>query len=326
MEIRPEDLTPQGRLRGSITDDPSFQWKTPRPNILKRSSAEQSKPDTAGQERTAGALVEALGHFGVQAKVDRHGRRPAHHPLRAAPRARHQDEQGRPAQGRPRLRARRDRHPHPRADPRKDGRRRRGPQPAPPDGAAGRRLPDAAGGLVAADGVAGQGRRRQGDRRRPREDAAPARRGHDRRGQVRRDQRDALEHPAARDAARGAARPRRPQAGRAQPLRVGPAPADAGHHEPADGRQRAAEPRKEMEARYSIMSLARTRSLNELNRVREGRGEKAAPVHPVRHRRARRPHDGRAGRRRGLDHPPRAEGARGRHPPRPGDAVARAST
>jgi DNA segregation ATPase FtsK/SpoIIIE, S-DNA-T family len=69
MEIRPEDLTPQGRLRGSITDDPSFLWKTPRPNILKRSSAEQSKPDTAGQERTAGALVEALGHFGVQAKV-----------------------------------------------------------------------------------------------------------------------------------------------------------------------------------------------------------------------------------------------------------------
>ncbi len=69
MEIRPEDLTPQGRLRGSITDDPSFQWKTPRPNILRRSTAEQSKPDTAGQERTAGALVEALGHFGVQAKI-----------------------------------------------------------------------------------------------------------------------------------------------------------------------------------------------------------------------------------------------------------------
>jgi S-DNA-T family DNA segregation ATPase FtsK/SpoIIIE len=68
-QIRPEDLTPQGRLRASVTDDPSFQWKTPRPHILKRSSAEQSKPDTAGQERTAGALVEALGHFGVQAKV-----------------------------------------------------------------------------------------------------------------------------------------------------------------------------------------------------------------------------------------------------------------
>jgi len=68
-EIRPEDLTPQGRLRATVTDDPSFQWKTPKPSLLKRSSAEQSRPDTAGQERTAGALVEALGHFGVQAKV-----------------------------------------------------------------------------------------------------------------------------------------------------------------------------------------------------------------------------------------------------------------
>jgi DNA segregation ATPase FtsK/SpoIIIE, S-DNA-T family len=34
---------------------------------------------------------------------------------------------------------------------------------------------------------------------------------------------------------------------------------------------------KEMEARYSIMSLAKTRSLPELNRVREGRGEQALP-------------------------------------------------
>ena len=55
---------------------------------------------------------------------------------------------------------------------------------------------------------------------------------------------DALERPAARDAARDEARARRPQAGRAQPLRGHPAPAHAGHHEPADGRQRAAEPRQ----------------------------------------------------------------------------------
>ncbi|MBJ7522143.1 MAG: DNA translocase FtsK, partial [Solirubrobacteraceae bacterium] len=34
---------------------------------------------------------------------------------------------------------------------------------------------------------------------------------------------------------------------------------------------------KEMEARYTIMSLARTRNLPELNRVREGRGEPALP-------------------------------------------------
>ena len=39
------------------------------PDLLKRSSAEQSRPDTAGQEKTAARLIEALGHFGVEAKV-----------------------------------------------------------------------------------------------------------------------------------------------------------------------------------------------------------------------------------------------------------------
>jgi DNA segregation ATPase FtsK/SpoIIIE, S-DNA-T family len=63
------DLTPQGRLRGSVTDDPSFQWRLPSPDLLKRSSAEQSRPDTAGQERTAKRLIEGLGHFGVEAKI-----------------------------------------------------------------------------------------------------------------------------------------------------------------------------------------------------------------------------------------------------------------
>jgi S-DNA-T family DNA segregation ATPase FtsK/SpoIIIE len=66
----PEDLTPQGRLREHVTDDPNFEWRLPEASrVLSRSSAEQSRPDTAGQERTAANLVEALGHFGVQAKV-----------------------------------------------------------------------------------------------------------------------------------------------------------------------------------------------------------------------------------------------------------------
>jgi len=66
----PASLTPQGRLRGSVTDDPDFVWELPAAaKLLTRSSAEQTRPDTAGQERTATNLVEALGHFGVQAKV-----------------------------------------------------------------------------------------------------------------------------------------------------------------------------------------------------------------------------------------------------------------
>ncbi|HEX3392562.1 MAG TPA: DNA translocase FtsK [Solirubrobacteraceae bacterium] len=63
-------LTPQGRLRALVTDDPNFAWELPSPDrLLTRSSAEQARPDTAGQERTATSLIEALGHFGVDAKV-----------------------------------------------------------------------------------------------------------------------------------------------------------------------------------------------------------------------------------------------------------------
>jgi S-DNA-T family DNA segregation ATPase FtsK/SpoIIIE len=66
----PSQLTPQGRLRDVVTDDPDFVWRLPQAaRVLSRSTADQSRPDTAGQERTAASLVEALGHFGVQAKV-----------------------------------------------------------------------------------------------------------------------------------------------------------------------------------------------------------------------------------------------------------------
>jgi len=63
-------LTPQGRYRDSVTDDPNFKWRLPSARkILTRSTGEQSKPDTQGQERTATALVQALGHFGVQSQI-----------------------------------------------------------------------------------------------------------------------------------------------------------------------------------------------------------------------------------------------------------------
>jgi DNA segregation ATPase FtsK/SpoIIIE, S-DNA-T family len=68
--LGPQHLTPQGRLRGSVTDDPDFVWELPDAGrLLSRSSAEHLRPDTAGQERIATHLVEALGHFGVEAKV-----------------------------------------------------------------------------------------------------------------------------------------------------------------------------------------------------------------------------------------------------------------
>ncbi|MCL2769370.1 MAG: DNA translocase FtsK [Solirubrobacterales bacterium] len=65
-----EALTPAGRLRDVVTDDPNFVWRLPSAGrLLARSSAEQARPDTAGQERVAASLLEALGHFGVQAQV-----------------------------------------------------------------------------------------------------------------------------------------------------------------------------------------------------------------------------------------------------------------
>jgi S-DNA-T family DNA segregation ATPase FtsK/SpoIIIE len=63
------ELTPQGRYREAVTDDPEFEWQLPATGLLTRSSAEQSKPDTAGQEKTAARLIEALGHFGIAATV-----------------------------------------------------------------------------------------------------------------------------------------------------------------------------------------------------------------------------------------------------------------
>jgi S-DNA-T family DNA segregation ATPase FtsK/SpoIIIE len=68
-EVDPADLTPQGRYREAITDDPDFEWQVPNGHLLVRSTAEAARPDTAGQEQVARTLVETLGHFGIEAKV-----------------------------------------------------------------------------------------------------------------------------------------------------------------------------------------------------------------------------------------------------------------
>ena len=69
VEYTQEQLTPRGRLRDSVTDHPDFPWTLPNPSLLVQSEGESAKPDTAGQERIAAQLVEALSHFGVQAKI-----------------------------------------------------------------------------------------------------------------------------------------------------------------------------------------------------------------------------------------------------------------
>jgi S-DNA-T family DNA segregation ATPase FtsK/SpoIIIE len=68
-DVDPADLTPQGRYREAITDDPEFEWQLPNTRFLTRSTGEAAKPDTAGQEQVARTLLETLGHFGIEAKV-----------------------------------------------------------------------------------------------------------------------------------------------------------------------------------------------------------------------------------------------------------------
>ncbi len=67
--VADEDLTPQGRYRAAITDDPQFEWRVPVARFLTRSTGENAKPDTAGQEHVARTLLETLGHFGIEASV-----------------------------------------------------------------------------------------------------------------------------------------------------------------------------------------------------------------------------------------------------------------
>jgi S-DNA-T family DNA segregation ATPase FtsK/SpoIIIE len=67
--VEPEQLTPQGRYRPDVTDSPDFVWELPDPTALTRSSEDASRPDTAGQEKVAAQLLEALGHFNIEARV-----------------------------------------------------------------------------------------------------------------------------------------------------------------------------------------------------------------------------------------------------------------
>ncbi|HEX6459014.1 MAG TPA: DNA translocase FtsK [Thermoleophilaceae bacterium] len=65
---RQEQLTPMGNKRSAVTEADDIQYSLPSPSKLKRSNG-NAKVDTSGQQRTAAQLVEALGHFGVEAQV-----------------------------------------------------------------------------------------------------------------------------------------------------------------------------------------------------------------------------------------------------------------
>ena len=195
-------------------------WRVPDPRFLTRSSAESARPDTAGQEKVAAQLVEALGHFGVEARVIGMVAGPhiTRYELRLAPGI----KVGKVAQLKDDLA-----YALAASDIRILA-------PIPGKQAVGVEVPNARRRIVHLGDVFQEppegwspltvwlgkdvaGRAIGADLA---EDAAPARRRHHRRRQVGLRQRDALLDPAARHAARGAAGAGRPQAGRAQPLRA----------------------------------------------------------------------------------------------------------
>jgi S-DNA-T family DNA segregation ATPase FtsK/SpoIIIE len=67
-EHSPDALTPMGRLRSSVTQAEGFAYRLPSSEVLERSRS-PARVDTRAEERTGGQLIEALGHFGVDAQV-----------------------------------------------------------------------------------------------------------------------------------------------------------------------------------------------------------------------------------------------------------------
>ncbi len=63
------DALPVGEQARLELREGQVDWRLPRTSVLTRSSAASQRPDTAGMEQTARALVEALAHLGIEAKV-----------------------------------------------------------------------------------------------------------------------------------------------------------------------------------------------------------------------------------------------------------------
>jgi len=62
------DLTPMGNRRSGVTESEEIDYKLPRPKLLERGKGDPG-PDMRDREATAGALLEALRSFGIQARL-----------------------------------------------------------------------------------------------------------------------------------------------------------------------------------------------------------------------------------------------------------------
>jgi DNA segregation ATPase FtsK/SpoIIIE, S-DNA-T family len=63
------DLTPMGEKRGGVTESEEFDYEVPNAEqVLERGKPDKG-PDTRDHEEVARTLLEALGHFGVEARI-----------------------------------------------------------------------------------------------------------------------------------------------------------------------------------------------------------------------------------------------------------------
>jgi DNA segregation ATPase FtsK/SpoIIIE, S-DNA-T family len=62
-----EKTTPMGNLRG-VTTSEEIDYRVPNPRVLERGKGDKG-PDPRDQQATGRKLIEALGHFGVEAKI-----------------------------------------------------------------------------------------------------------------------------------------------------------------------------------------------------------------------------------------------------------------
>ena len=209
--------------------------------LLEDAPSAQETVSAETLEYTSRLIERKLADFGVAVKVLAAYPGPGDHALRDRAGGRREGRADRqPDQG-PRARAVGGLHPRRRDDPRQVVHGPRAAQSEAADRQAGRDpvVGDVQRQREPADAGARQGHRRQAGDRRPRADAAPAGRRHDRLRQVGRGQRDDPVAALQGRAAAGAPDPDRPEDARALGLRGHPAPAGAGRHRHEARRQRA---------------------------------------------------------------------------------------
>jgi S-DNA-T family DNA segregation ATPase FtsK/SpoIIIE len=69
VEEEPVKLTPMGEKRGGVTESEEIDYEVPSPEAVLERGAPDKGPDKQDHEAIARNLLETLGHFGVEAKI-----------------------------------------------------------------------------------------------------------------------------------------------------------------------------------------------------------------------------------------------------------------